>query len=72
MLQRAEESRRIAEGAYREGATSLTQVLDAARALVDARDVYYRAVFARNQSLIELNAAIGSVNLLTISSGGAR
>ena len=72
MLQRAEESRRIAEGAYREGATSLTQVLDAARALVDARDVYYRAVFARNQSLIELNAAIGSDNLLTTTSGGIR
>jgi len=72
MLQRAEESRRIAEGAYREGATSLTQVLDAARALVDARNVYYRAVFARNQSLIELNAAIGSDNLLTNPSGGLR
>jgi cobalt-zinc-cadmium efflux system outer membrane protein len=72
MLQRAEESRRIAEGAYREGATSLTQVLDAARALVDARESYYRAVFARNQGLIELNAAIGSENLLTMPSGGVR
>jgi cobalt-zinc-cadmium efflux system outer membrane protein len=63
MLQRAEESRRIALGAYREGATSLTQVLDAARALVEARESYYRALFARNQSLIELNAAIGAENL---------
>jgi cobalt-zinc-cadmium efflux system outer membrane protein len=72
MLQRAEESRRIAEGAYREGATSLTQVLDAARSLVEARESYYRAVFARNQSLIELNAAIGSENLLTIPFGGVR
>jgi cobalt-zinc-cadmium efflux system outer membrane protein len=63
MLRRAEESRRIAEGAYREGATSLTQVLDAARALVEARETYYRALFARNKSLIDLNAAIGSDNV---------
>jgi cobalt-zinc-cadmium efflux system outer membrane protein len=59
MLQRAEEARRIALGAYREGATSLTQVLDAARALVEARESYYRTMFARNQSIFELNAAIG-------------
>lgn len=66
MLRRAEESRRIAEGAYREGATSLTQVLDAARALVDARVTYYRALFQRNRSLIELNAAIGSDDVMAI------
>lgn len=70
MLRRAEESRRIAEGAYREGATSLTQVLDAARALVEARETYYRAVFARNMSLIELNAAIGSNDLTAIPASG--
>ena len=60
LLRRAEESRRIAEAAYREGATSLVQVLDAARALAEARQVYHRALFARQQSLLELNAAIGA------------
>lgn len=60
LLRRAEEARRIAEGAYREGATSLVQVLDAARAFAEARQVYYRAIFARQQSVIELNVAIGA------------
>ena len=59
LLRRAEEARRIAEAAYREGATSLVQVLDAARALAEARQVYHRALFARQQSILELNAAIG-------------
>lgn len=59
LLRRAEEARRIAEAAYREGATSLVQVLDAARAFAEARQVYYRALFARQQSILELNAAIG-------------
>jgi outer membrane protein, heavy metal efflux system len=60
LLRRAEEARRIAEAAYREGATSLIQVLDAARAFAEARQVYYRAQFARQQSILELNAAIGA------------
>jgi outer membrane protein TolC len=60
LLRRAEEARRIAEAAYREGAASLVQVLDAARALAEARQVYHRALFARQQSLLELNAAIGT------------
>jgi cobalt-zinc-cadmium efflux system outer membrane protein len=59
LLSRAEEGRRIAEGAFREGATSILQVLDAARALAEARQVYFQTLVARRQSLIELNAAIG-------------
>ena len=38
------------------------QVLDAARALAEARQVYYRALFARQQNALELNAAIGADN----------
>jgi cobalt-zinc-cadmium efflux system outer membrane protein len=64
LLRRAQDARRIAEGAYREGATSLVQVLDAARALAEARQVYYRALFARQQSVIELKAAIGADDVL--------
>lgn len=60
LLRRAEEARRIAEGVYREGATSLVQVLDAARAFAEARQVYYRAQFARRESALRLNAAIGA------------
>jgi len=63
---RAAQGRRIAEGAYREGATQLVQVLDAARAYADARMLYYRAVFAWRQSIVELNAAIGSEVLTTL------
>lgn len=63
LLRRAEEARRIAEAAYREGATPLVQVLDAARALAEARQVYYGALFAHQQSTLELSAAIGSGDL---------
>lgn len=59
LLRRAEESRRIAEAAYREGAIPLTQVIDAARTLAEARQLYFRALFAREQSLIELDPTIG-------------
>jgi cobalt-zinc-cadmium efflux system outer membrane protein len=58
LIRRAEEARRVAEGAYREGATPLTQVIDAARALAEARKLYYRALFARAQAVIELNSSL--------------
>ncbi|MFN2397773.1 MAG: TolC family protein [Gemmatimonadaceae bacterium] len=58
-IRRAEEARRIALGAYREGATSILQVLDAARALGDARLTYYELLFAQHQSVLELRAAVG-------------
>jgi cobalt-zinc-cadmium efflux system outer membrane protein len=71
-VRRAEEGRRIAEGAYREGATPLIQVLDAARAFADARMLYYRALFAWRQSIVELNAAIGSEDLTTLARAEVR
>jgi cobalt-zinc-cadmium efflux system outer membrane protein len=58
-LGRAEESRRIAVGTYQEGATSLLQVLDASRALSDARLTYARLVAAANESLFDLGIAAG-------------
>lgn len=63
LVRRAEEARRIAEAAYREGATPLFQVLDAARALAEARQVSYAAIAARQQSVLQLNAAIGVTDL---------
>ena len=63
MLARAEESRRIALAAYQEGALSLLQVLDASRALADARQTWYRLLFAERESRLVLRAAIGDPTL---------
>lgn len=60
LLKKAEEGRRIAEAAYREGAIPLGQVIEASRALADARESHYRTVFGLKQSVLELEAAIGS------------
>lgn len=72
-LARADESRRIALGAYREGAVPLFQVIDAARAWVDARMTYYQAIAAQHQSVLSLIVAEGldlSTTLPTILSRG--
>jgi cobalt-zinc-cadmium efflux system outer membrane protein len=58
-LARAEESRRIALGAYREGAVPLFQVIDAARSWADARMTYYRTMVAQHQSVLSLLVAEG-------------
>jgi cobalt-zinc-cadmium efflux system outer membrane protein len=58
-LARAEEARRVAVGAYREGAVSLYQVIDAARAWADTRDMYYRALYAQHESVLMLLVAAG-------------
>ncbi len=58
-LSRAEEARRIAVTAYQEGAAPLLQVIDATRTLADSRLTYYRALFARQESLLDLYAAAG-------------
>jgi cobalt-zinc-cadmium efflux system outer membrane protein len=59
VLARADESRRIALGAYREGAVPLLSVLDAARAWGDVRIAFYRALFAQHESVLALAAALG-------------
>jgi len=58
-LARADEARAIALGAYREGAVSLLQVLDAARAWGDARVAYYRTLYAQHEAVLELVVARG-------------
>jgi outer membrane protein TolC len=70
-LSRAEEARRITLTAYAEGAASLLQVLDATRALGDARVTYYRILFEQRQSLLDLAAAIGEDPALTPRSIGS-
>lgn len=59
LLLRADESRRIALGAYREGAVSLLSVLDAARAWGEVRLTFYRALYAQHESALALAAALG-------------
>lgn len=54
LVSKAEESRRITEAAYREGAVPLNQVIDAARALAEARESYAMAYFGWKQSVFEL------------------
>jgi outer membrane protein, heavy metal efflux system len=58
-LARAEESRRIALGAYREGAVPLFQVIDAARSWSDARMTYYKTIMVQHQSVLSLLVAEG-------------
>ncbi len=65
-LRRADDARRITLGAYREGAVPLVQVLDASRALADARELYYRTLFTQQLSILELNAAVGATELTTM------
>jgi outer membrane protein, heavy metal efflux system len=58
-LARAEESRRVALAAYREGAAPLLQVLDATRTLGDARLTYLRARYAQQDAILALYVAAG-------------
>jgi cobalt-zinc-cadmium efflux system outer membrane protein len=58
-LARAEDARRIALGAYREGGTSLLQVIDAARAWREARSSYFETLFAQHRAVIQLWVAHG-------------
>ncbi|MEO8433079.1 MAG: TolC family protein [Acidobacteriota bacterium] len=65
ILERAEEARRIALAAYKEGAASLLQVLDATRAVGETRRVYYRTLIARAENLLELRTvAAGGITAL--------
>jgi cobalt-zinc-cadmium efflux system outer membrane protein len=64
-LARADEARRVALGAYREGAVSLLQVIDAARAWNEARVIFYQTLYAQHESVALLLAARGD-DLLTV------
>jgi cobalt-zinc-cadmium efflux system outer membrane protein len=73
-LDRADEANRITLAAYQEGAATLLQVLDAGRALADARLTYSRAVLAQRESLFDLAMASGdepetALNALARSDG---
>lgn len=67
MVDRAAEAHRITVAAYQEGATSLLQVLDAARTLADARLTYSRTMVTQQQSAFDLALAAGLEPLPSIS-----
>jgi cobalt-zinc-cadmium efflux system outer membrane protein len=58
-LERADEARRIARGAYEEGAIPLYQVLDAARSWGEARLAFFQALYEQHQSVLQLAVAGG-------------
>ncbi len=58
-LARADEARRIALGAYREGAMPLLQVIDVARTWGEVRMTYYRTLYAQHESVLALIVARG-------------
>jgi len=70
-LARAEEVRRIALGAYREGAVPLVTVVDAARAWGEARTTYYKLLFAQHEAVLAHFAARG-IDPLEALGGGTR
>ena len=65
-LGRADDARRIALGAFREGAVPLFQVIDAARAWGEARLSYYRLLYAQHQGVAALVFAEGGDLLATL------
>jgi len=65
-LARADDARRIAFGAFREGAVPLFQVIDAARAWGEARLSYYRLLYAQHQSVAALVFAEGGDLVTTL------
>jgi cobalt-zinc-cadmium efflux system outer membrane protein len=66
-VDRAAEVHRVTLAAYQEGASSLLQVLDAARTLADARQSFSRAMLMQQESAFDLALAAGLEPLPTIS-----
>jgi cobalt-zinc-cadmium efflux system outer membrane protein len=59
LLKQADESRDVAQFAYREGATDLLPLLEAQRTRVDIRQQYLRALYDYRISVTLLEAAVG-------------
>jgi cobalt-zinc-cadmium efflux system outer membrane protein len=59
LVRRAQSSRDIALAAYREGAGTLLQVLDATRAIAETRQTLMRALLAQRESTFDVYASAG-------------
>ncbi|MDX2152541.1 MAG: TolC family protein [Bryobacteraceae bacterium] len=58
---RAAESQRIAQAAYREGGSDLLRLLDAERTQIEAQVLYYRTLAEYRQSIAALESAMGVI-----------
>ena len=67
-LARAAEVRRIALGAYQEGAIPLIQVIDAVRASADARTSFFELLYAQQQTVLRLVVARGDDPIVQLPS----
>ena len=73
VVERAESARAIALAAYREGATTVLQVIDASRALADARLSYARLLLAEREGRFEVLIVSGNDPAsIRIDEGGVR
>lgn len=73
VVERAEAARAVALAAYREGATTVLQVIDASRALADARLSYARLVLAEREGRFDVLLASGNdPAAIRIDEGGVR
>ena len=72
LLRRAEEAQQIALAAYREGAGSLLQVLDATRAIAETRQTFTRLLLSQRESMIDLFASAGLDPADLLSTGVTR
>ncbi|MGE0127642.1 MAG: TolC family protein [Blastocatellales bacterium] len=59
LLNQADQSREIAQVAYREGATDLLPLLEAQRTRTEIRQQYFRTLFDYQLSILQLEAAVG-------------
>ena len=59
MLERAENSLKVAEKSYKAGAVSLLELLEAQRTYLETRDEYLSARYDQQQSAVDLIHAIG-------------
>ena len=59
MREQADETSRIALGAYREGGADLLRLLDAERVRIDIELLYLRTLAEYRQSMVALEAAMG-------------
>ena len=60
MLDRADNSLKVAERSYKAGAISLLELLEAQRTFLETRAQYLRAQYDHRQARIDLRRAVGS------------
>jgi cobalt-zinc-cadmium efflux system outer membrane protein len=72
VVERAESARGVALAAYREGATTVLQVIDASRALADARLSYARLLLAEREGRFDVLIVSGTDPASIRIEGGVR